>query len=308
MGQMARVSRRVLVGGAVVLVSFGTGAQARPKRAADGGEIIEPVALPVPAPAREGFVEVSGARLWYWDTGGLGEVVILAHAGTGSGLAWGYQQPVLAKAGYRVIGYSRRGHARTEVTDGAPGSDLDDLHRLTIALGVSKFHGIGTAAGGGVMLGYAVAHPDRVRSLVIACSLGGVRDEAYAALGAKLRPAPFNQMPPEFRELGPSYRAADPEGTARWVALEKIARTGAPPAGRPAEAGLEWAQLETLKIPILWLTGDADLYTPPALLRLFKARTPGSALEIIQGAGHSAYWEQPKAFNHVVLGFLRGRR
>ena len=31
---------------------------------------------------------------------------------------------------------------------------------------------------------------------------------------------------------------------------------------------------------------------------------PGSRFEVIRGAGHSAYFEDPEAFNAVVLDFL----
>ena len=53
-------------------------------------------------------------RLAYWDTGGEGETVVLLHAGTGSHAVWEYQRPALLDAGYRVIGYSRRGHLGSE--------------------------------------------------------------------------------------------------------------------------------------------------------------------------------------------------
>ena len=67
-------------------------------------ELLTPVSLPKQFVAKEGHVKVAGAILWYWDTGGDGPAVVLVHPGTGSGLVWGYQQPVFAKAGYRVIG------------------------------------------------------------------------------------------------------------------------------------------------------------------------------------------------------------
>src|SRR5215471_14330796 len=68
-----------------------------------------PVAVPEQVKVTEGLADLPGAKLWFWDTGGSGPIVILLHANTGSGAFWPYQQPALAKAGYRVIGYSRRG-------------------------------------------------------------------------------------------------------------------------------------------------------------------------------------------------------
>ena len=70
--------------------------------------------VPKQAPATEGYATVSGARLWYWDTGGDGEPLVLCHPASQSSQIWLYQQPAFAKAGYRVIAYARRGVYKSE--------------------------------------------------------------------------------------------------------------------------------------------------------------------------------------------------
>ena len=80
---------------------------------------------PAQAPVAEGRLDVGGACTWYWDTGGDGEAVVLVHPYSGSALNWGYQQPALAAAGYRVIGYSRRGHFGS---DAGTGNDPGNRH------------------------------------------------------------------------------------------------------------------------------------------------------------------------------------
>src|SRR5262245_56758210 len=70
---------------------------------------ITPIPIPAQAPAKEAMAPLPGTQLWYWDTGGSGVPIVLLHPATGSGLIWGYQQPVFAKAGYSVIGYARSG-------------------------------------------------------------------------------------------------------------------------------------------------------------------------------------------------------
>ena len=175
-----------------------------------------------------------------------------------------------------------------------------------IALGLSKFHLLGSAAGGIVALDYALSFPSRLRTLVVANSIGGVQDPDYLETGRRLRPSPqFEALPPEFRELGPSYRAANAAGVARWVALAKASRApGAPSPPQPTKTRITFAAIESLTVPTLLLTGDADLYTPPSVLRLFGARIKGSTMTVITEAGHSAYWEQPDQFNAAVLAFL----
>ena len=53
------------------------------------------------------------------------------------------------------------------------------------------------------------------------------------------------------------------------------------------------------------MTGDGDLYTPPALLRMQASHMPHAEVVVIQEAGHCANWEQPEAFNRTVIEFLR---
>ena len=70
------------------------------------------------------------------------------------------------------------------------------------SLGIECVHLVGTAAGGSVALDFALSFPQRLRSPVIADSIGGVQDQDYLELGRRIRPPQFDEPPPEFRELG----------------------------------------------------------------------------------------------------------
>jgi pimeloyl-ACP methyl ester carboxylesterase len=256
---------------------------------------------------REAYATVPGARIFYRDTGGNGAPVILLHAATGSSRVWEYQIPAFAAAGYRAIAFDRRGWGRTTINsaESQPGTVADDLLGLLDQLGLDRAHLVGTAAGASVALDFALSYPRRVRSLVIANAIGGVQDADYLELGRRIRPPQFDALPPEFRELGPSYRAANAAGTQRWVELEKMSRPQGPPAPpQSLRNRITFAVLETIKAPTLLLTGDADLYAPPPVLQLFAARIKGSEISIVPEAGHSTYWEQPELFNRAVLNFL----
>lgn len=261
--------------------------------------------LPAETPVHEGYVTVPGARIFYRDTGGSGTSVILLHAATGSSRVWDFQFPAFAAAGYRVIAFDRRGWGRTELTSAPAGTAADDLHALLDQLHLDRVHVIGTAAGGFVALDFALSYPQRVRSLVVANSIGAVQDADYVAMGRRLRPPDFATLPPEFRELGPSYRASNPAGTARWMELEKISRPPGPRAApQPLRNTITFSLLETIHLPTLLLTGGADLYAPPPILPLFAARIKGAETLVLPEAGHSAYWEQPETFNRAVLQFI----
>jgi pimeloyl-ACP methyl ester carboxylesterase len=265
-------------------------------------------AAPSSAALRESAVDLPGVRLWCADSGGSGVPVVFMHAATGSVKNWEHQVAVLTAAGYRFIAFDRRGWGRTviEPSGPQPGTAADDLEGLVKHLGIDRFHLVGTAAGGFVALDYAVSFPQRLRSVVMANSIGGVQDEEYLELGRRLRPPSFNALPPDLRELGPSYRAANPDGTRRWLEMEAMSRPQGPPApAQPMKNRMTFGLLETVKVPTLLLTGGADLYAPPPLLRLFAARIKGSESVIVPEAGHSSYWEQPEVFNRAVLEFIR---
>ena len=57
-------------------------------------------------------------------------------------------------------------------------------------------------------------------------------------------------------------------------------------------------------MPTLLLTGDADLYSPPAVTRLFARNIPNSEVVIVPEAGPSSYWERPDIFNTAMLDFI----
>jgi pimeloyl-ACP methyl ester carboxylesterase len=257
----------------------------------------------------EGHVPVGeGHALWYFDTGGDGEPLVLLHAGIGSGRFWLYQQPVFAAAGYRVVGFSRRGHARSIIGDvQAAGIGSEDLSRLADHLGLDTFHLVATAAGGMVAADFTVSHRQRLGTLVLANTIVGVKDEDYREVQVRLRPPGFNALPEHLKELGPCYRHLDPAGTERWKELAREARSPAIEEQGFANE-VTWAALAEWRLPVLVLTGDADLYMPPSVMRLFHGRIPGSQRYLVPDCGHSAYWERPDIFNRVVLGFLERHR
>lgn len=255
------------------------------------------------ASVAEAYADLPVGRVFYLDSGGDGAAVVFLHARSGNSLLFEKQVEPITRAGFRFIAYDRVGQARSARAAAAAADARPELEQLMDHLGIARFHLVGVAAGGGVMLEYVVAHPQRVASITVANSIGNVQDGDYLALGRRLRPPEFGQLPLELRELGPSYRAANAPGVQRW--LELSASGAQSPAPPPAAVPVTFAALGALRVPTLLLTGDADLYTPPAVLRMFEERMPGAEIVIVPDSGHAANWENPEVFNRVVLRFLR---
>ena len=263
------------------------------------------------------YADIPGVRLWFTDTGGAGDdrtPVMFLHAASGNTDGWVHQEPAFTQAGYRCVAYDRRNWGRSETTDrpgvpSEPGSASDDLEAFADHLGLDRFHLVATALGGIIGLDYTVEYPERVISLVVSCSFTGVVDQSYLDVQRRLRPPEIEGLPITLREVGPSYRAVNPEGTARWLEIEENSRHEiTPEQAQSARSPMTYARLESMKTPVLMLAGGADLLSPPSMMRLVAEHIPGCRFEVIPEAGHAAFWEQPEVWNRLVLEFIGEHR
>jgi pimeloyl-ACP methyl ester carboxylesterase len=253
-----------------------------------------------------GKIDVGDASLPYWDTGGAGAPLILMHPFAGSLESWPTQQAAFAGAGFRVIAYSRRGVGATERTT-SPINHAEDLRRVLDALGIQRAQFVTVAGGATVVADFLISHPDRVASAVLACSLISYQDPVLLAARRAAAPAPSPQgqrPPPAERELSKVYRDTNPEGTRRWIEIQQRAQSaGLAPTAQTNEVTLE--AIAATGVPILLIAGEYDHLLTPEMLDVIAARLPNAQPHLIRNAGHQAHWEQPDAFNALVLDFLR---
>jgi pimeloyl-ACP methyl ester carboxylesterase len=252
------------------------------------------------------YVDLPNVRLWVTDTGGTGDPVILMHANTGTSEAWQKQIPVLAQAGYRVIAPDRPGWGKSFIRPGMqPVSVAEDIDALADRLQLPKFHLVGVAGGGYISLDYAAWRPQRLRSLVVGASGLGLQGDEEAQVFRRQAAIPgFAQLPPEVREMSPSYRGLHPEGVARWKEIEAHAKQPGGPVP-PLHTPNTDEKIASITTPILVIAGDVDLTTPSGAIRLWAKHLKSYEWALIPEAGHSVAWEQPDAFNQAVLAFLR---
>jgi pimeloyl-ACP methyl ester carboxylesterase len=254
-----------------------------------------------------GYADLPGVRLWYTDSGGSGVSLVLLHANTGNADSWQYNIPGFVDAGHRVIAFDRRGWGRSNANPDSgpqPGTIADDLHALVEHLGIERFHLVGVAGGGFAAYDYGLWHPERLRSLVIAASGGAITDEELRQLREKTTLPNFKNWPPEFREVGMGYMATNPDGLQRWLEIHHRSQQKGAPA-QPQRTTITFEKLATIRVPTLLMPGDQDLQCPPWVMRRQLAHIPGAQLIVLPEAAHSINWEQPEAFNHNVLEFIR---
>ena len=185
-----------------------------------------------------------------------------------------------------------------------PGSIAADLDALANHLKLDKFHLVGVAGGGFAALDYAAWRPDRLRSLVVAASTGQFSEQEMRDFSARLEIPDLRKHPAVYREVGPSYRGVNPEGTKRWIEIEEHApQPGAP--SQPLRTPNTFAKLGALTMPTLVMAADADLLAPPALMRAWAAHLRDYEWATVPDSGHAIAWEHPDIFNEKVLAFIK---
>jgi pimeloyl-ACP methyl ester carboxylesterase len=263
---------------------------------------------PAASAAHEAWADLPGVRLRFSDAGGTGEAVVFLHANTGTSEVWAPQVAAFARAGYRVVTFDRRGWGRSTANPSSgpqPGTVAGDLDALASFLKLETFHLVGVAGGGFVALDYAAWRGDRLLSLVVGASTGAVADQPIQEAIKRLEIPGIRAQPAHFREVGPSYRATNPEGTARWIAIHDRAQQPGAPV-QPLRSPNTFAKLEALSVRTFVLAADADLLAPPGLMWIWAQHVKGARWGVVPDAGHAVAWERPEAFNALVLAFLRG--
>ena len=253
------------------------------------------------------YAELPGVKLWFTDSGGGGVPIVLLHPNTGTVAVWKAQITGFSQGGYRVIAFDRRGwgNSMADPSSGPqPGSIAGDLDSLADFLKLDRFHLLGVAGGGFAALDYAAWRPQRLRSLVIGGSTGAIEDKEIADFIARIAIPDIRKQSAHYRELGPSYRGANPEGTKRWIEIDEHSRQPSVPFQPPLRTPNTLAKIATIPTATLIIAADADLLAPPALMRIWAAHMQNHEWAVIHDAGHAMAWEQPGAFNDKVLDFL----
>ena len=215
----------------------------------------------------------SGRPVVLYRHGRQRRAVVLMHAATGSVRVWEHQIPAFTKAGFRVISFDRRGWGRTESAPGAPpGTAADDLHRPD---GSPPHRSIPPCRHRGRGLRGFRLRRSHFQSACAASSSptasAACRTKRSSSSGAASARPNSRRCPPNCarcrRRIAPATPTARADG---WSSSTSAARQDRG-AAQPLKNRITFALLETITVPALLLTGDADMFAPPPVLRMFAA-------------------------------------
>jgi pimeloyl-ACP methyl ester carboxylesterase len=269
-------------------------------------------------------IAVNGHRIAYLDVGG-GPPVILVHGFGGSMWQWEYQQDALA-AQHRVITLDLPGSGLSDKPDLAytPDEMVALFQGFMDALGLQKASLVGNSMGGGLVIGMAVAHPERVDRLVL---IGGLPKDVRKKLTGKLMQRAVDTAAPVWLIRLGNWLAG------RWVtedALKEVVhdhsrltpaviersyrnrkRPGViPPIMAMARNLPLWERgfaqrIGDIRQPTLVIWGQEDEVFPPEVGRDLQTAIKGASFALIPQAGHIPQWEQPEVVNQRLLTFLK---
>jgi 3-oxoadipate enol-lactonase len=262
---------------------------------------------------RTGTVASGGETIYYEVTGADdAPAIVLTHGAGGSHAAWFQQVPMLADAGYRVITWDCRGFGNSTFASGTFGTDaaVADLVAILDATGVAQADVVGQSMGGWWVTAFALAHPQRMRSLALSNTVGGLWTDALTQHFANFvatAPGADDSRLGVHSALSPSLVARDP---ARAFLYQELNTFHTPPMAAVARAlmgaHVEHAALDALGLPILVITGTDDALFPAPLVIDSASRLTRVTIVEIADAGHSPYFERPDEYNAALLGFLGG--
>ena len=267
---------------------------------------------------------------------GEGPPVVFVHGASNGGASWATL--VNRLDGFRCILLDRPGCCLSPPL----GTRFDDVERLASfadalvvdvldALGLDNAHLVGTSFGGYIALRSAAAHPDRIRRLLL---FGW-------SVGAPIAVTPLVMRMGSIPLLGRLTGAVPP--TRRMVKgmLRQIGLRGAVDSGRFTEEMVDWflamlrytdtmanelragpriitplrgmndsillpaSLLGSITVPTFFLWGGDDPMGGADTAHAFSALVPGAQLEVMPGAGHAPWIDDPDHAAAVTSAFLR---
>ena len=269
------------------------------------------------------FLTVSDEiKLHYTDTGPRdAPVIMLVHGFAASLHTWQPWVRQLEKT-YRVVTLDLPGHGLSRVPEGGVsiGYFVDTVDALAGKLDVDRFSLAGSSMGGNVAWQYALAHPDRLDSLILVDAAG------WPDAGRENTPLIFRLLRiPVARRLmkdldlsgliedGLRESFADPQFVTEAMAERYAALSRAPghrdallrlAAGGSSRDKASREALSVITVPTLILWGEQDNVIPVAHAQAFEDAIPGAVAITYPDAGHVPQEEVAAQSVGDLLGFL----
>jgi pimeloyl-ACP methyl ester carboxylesterase len=254
----------------------------------------------------------NGVDLWV-EQEGEGEDVLFISGLADEGACW-VDQVAGLKDRYRTTTFDNRGVGRSSTPDG-PFRIVDfmaDTAALMEQLGLERAHVVGSSMGGAIAQELALAHPDRVRSLV----LNGTWCRGDRFLHEVFRNWMWSaEKADSIRDFLVtvnlwcfSPRVWNDGTMDGWIDAAQASpyAQSVDAFSRSAQALIEHDSADrigAITAPTLVTVGELDLCLPARYSEAIVERIPNARLAVIPGVGHQPFQEVPEDYNRLLSEF-----
>lgn len=226
----------------------------------------------------------------------------------------------LRRRGFRTVAIDFRGHGASATSGVARYgiADLtDDVQAVLEREGIRCATVVGVSLGASVALELALAHPDRVQSLILMGvdaepdgGVAAVRNALFCRLVRLIGMRWFVLRAVVATIFGAWFRAEGAEHFKLWRA-----RVAAMPPRLARRAMEAWTGRRSLlgaiagiRVPTLVVVGDEDVSCPLSCGQKVQRALPGAQLVRLAHAGHTMAAERPTEVTAALLDFLEEGR
>lgn len=282
----------------------------------------------------DGYVQVTGGRVWYRIVGGgTRSPLLLLHGGPG--MPSYYLKPLARLADERpVVFYDQLGGGRSDQPDDTTLWTLErfveEVTQVREALGLKEIHLLGHSWGTMLAVEYMLTtKPSGVKSLILASPALSVErwlrdaDSLKRTLPASLQTA-INKHEATRTYDAPEYQAAVTEYYKRFLSRmdpwaadldSTFAQLGVGPymtmwgpseftATGPLRHYERAERLGELSLPVLFTVGRYDEATP-ATVEHYRSKVPGAKLVLLEHSAHITMQDEADRYVEVIREFLR---
>ncbi|QSJ20834.1 alpha/beta hydrolase [Nostoc sp. UHCC 0702] len=258
-------------------------------------------------------VDVNGIDLFY-EIKGTGEPLLLI-AGFLCDLSyWSLIMPSLISR-YQVIRFDNRGIGRSSAPDSPYSIQqmANDVAALLDRIGIKNVHVAGHSMGGQIAQELVLAHPQKVKSLMLLSSLAK-GDELFNSLIETWGELPSHLDFKLYEKVVFPWIFTDAFYSIPGM-IEQLIEYAINYPFRPTTHGLyhqsrailksdTTQRLKDINCPTLVMVGKQDILTPVKFSQQLQQSIPNAELVVLNHGGHGFLVESPDAVVSVMLNFL----
>lgn len=256
-------------------------------------------------------INVNGINLYY-EIQGHGQPIVFVSGFSGDHTAWNGIIHQYAKQ-YQTITFDNRGAGQSDCPDYPYTIEMmaEDTASLAKALSLPPAHFISISMGGCIVQNLAYLYPELCRSIVLTDTFAeeNIRTHLYAETRSELikAQAPQDTIIKCISMLCYSQQYLKQPGT-----IEKLVKKGFYPITMQGYESQRHAMaifnstpwLHHIETPSLVIGGDDDLLATKEQTEQLAKAIPNAQYHCFHNVGHVPFFEQPDAFNQLVLAFV----